>query len=109
MKLEKAFEKLKKAINKQENIIIVGKCKVKYEGRAASKLAQGERIIIIKEDRSFLVHQNKKHAAINYQPPKGRISTELKEGKLIIRAQRKKPKELLEAEFTEVFSLKHSN
>ncbi len=103
MELEKAFEKIKEAIEKQDNIIIVGKCKVKYEGRAASKLAQGERIVIIKEDRSFLVHQNKKLAAINYQPPKGRISAELNQGKLVIRAQRKKPKELLETEFTEVF------
>jgi len=106
MELKKAFEKLEKAIKKQDNIIIVGKCKVKYEGRAASKLAQGERIVIIKEDRSFLVHQNKKLAAINYQPPKGRISTELKSNSLIIRAQRKKPKELLEAEFTEIFFVK---
>jgi RecB family endonuclease NucS len=103
MELKKAYKQIKKAINQQDNIIIVGKCKVKYEGRAASKLAQGERIVIIKEDRSFLVHQNKKLAAINYQPPKGKLSTELKPGKLIVRAQRKKPKELLEVEFTKIF------
>ncbi len=103
MELQQAYEKIKKAIENQENIIIVGKCKVKYHGRAASKLAQGERIVIIKEDRSFLVHQNKKLAAINYQPPKGRISTEIKDGALIVRAHRKKPKELLETVFTEIF------
>ena len=103
MEIEEAYKKIKKAIEEQENIIIVGSCKVRYEGRAASKLAQGERIVIIKEDRSFLVHQNKKLAAINYQPPKGRISAELKDGALIVRAQRKKPKELLETIFNKIF------
>ena len=103
MELEKAFGTVEKAIKNKENLIIVGKCSVKYQGRAASKLAEGERDIFIKEDGSFLVHQNKNLAAINYQPPKGRLSTEMQDGALIIRAQRRKPKELLEAVFSNIF------
>jgi len=103
MELKKAFETVEKAIKNKENLIVVGKCSVKYQGRAASKLAEGERIVFIKEDGSFLVHQNKNLAAINYQPPKGRLSTEIQDGVIIIKAQRRKPKELLEAVFSNVF------
>lgn len=35
-------------------------CKVLYEGRALSELDWGERIILIKPDGSFLIHQDKK-------------------------------------------------
>ncbi len=66
-------------------------------------MASGERIIIIKSDGSFLVHQNKGMAAINYQPPKNnRIATELDGGTLAIKATRRSPKEVLEALFTSV-------
>ncbi|NYZ80029.1 DUF91 domain-containing protein, partial [Candidatus Micrarchaeota archaeon] len=74
MELKDAYELSKKAIDDKRNLIVVGECSVKYHGRAASKLSSGERIVIIKQDGSFLVHQNKNMAAINYQPPKGVVS-----------------------------------
>ncbi|NYZ79877.1 DUF91 domain-containing protein, partial [Candidatus Micrarchaeota archaeon] len=58
---------------------------------------------IVKQDGSFLVHQNKNMAAINYQPPKGNVSCELGDGTMTLRAQRSKPHEILEAIFTKVF------
>ena len=103
MDLKEAFKISENAVNMKENLIIVGECSVKYKGRAASKLALGERIVIIKQDGSFLVHQNKNLAAINYQPPKGLISCEMKDGSLVLKASRRKPEEVLEAVFTKVF------
>lgn len=114
MELKDAYDISRKAIEERRNLIVVGECAVKYHGRAASKLSSGERIVIVKQDGSFLVHQNKNMAAINYQPPRGNVSCELGDGTLTLRAQRSKPKELLEAIFTKVFfvnafSLKDDN
>jgi len=35
--------------------------------RAASKLSEGDRLLVIKQDGTFLVHQATKMHAINYQ------------------------------------------
>jgi len=101
MELAEAQAIVDDAVSARKMAIVVGECSVKYHGRAASKLSSGERVVIIKGDGSFLVHQNSGLAAINYQPPKGIITTELS-GTLAIRASRRKPAELLEAIFSRV-------
>jgi len=101
MELAEAKAVVDDAVSGRRMAIVVGECKVHYHGRAASKLASGERLVIIKGDGSFLVHQNKGMAAINYQPPKGLITTELGDT-LVVRASRQKPKEMLEAIFSKV-------
>ena len=82
---------------------MVGECRVRYEGRAASKLSEGDRLLIIKPDGTFLVHQGSKMAAINYQGPGAAITTAASEGGLTVTAQRLKPlKETIEVEFSRV-------
>ena len=58
-------------------LLCVGNCSVRYEGRAASKLSEGDRLLVVKHDGTFLVHQSTKMAAINYQGPGASVSTEL--------------------------------
>lgn len=48
--------------------IIVAECEIDYEGRAASSLSSGERIIIIKNDNTLLIHTENKLKPINYMP-----------------------------------------
>jgi RecB family endonuclease NucS len=62
---------------RRELVLVVGRCKVSYEGRAASKLSEGDRLLIIKHDGTFLVHQSAKMSAINYQGPGAFVSCEL--------------------------------
>jgi RecB family endonuclease NucS len=103
MNLDEAKAVIDSALSAKRTLVVVGECTVHYHGRAASKLASGDRIVLVKSDGSFLVHQNRGMAAINYQPPKGnRISTAFEGGALVLRAQRRSPKELLEAIFTKV-------
>src|SRR3989338_709944 len=89
-----------------EMSIVIGNCSIKYHGRAASKLSNGDRMLIIKSDGSFLVHQSRKMQAINYQSPGAIISTEIineVEGeKLLIKAEKSEPKELIEVKFLQV-------
>ena len=66
---EKAYELVEEAMRKRATIIVFAFCKVEYEGRALSQLNWGERIILIKPDGSFLIHQDKKVEPVNWQPP----------------------------------------
>ncbi|MBI5176518.1 endonuclease NucS [Candidatus Micrarchaeota archaeon] len=101
-------------------VMVVGGCKVKYVGRAASKLSEGDRLLLIKHDGTFLVHQSTKMAAINYQGPGARISTELsfdannpksrEPTELAVCAHRTLPnnaKEVIEVHFHSVLSACH--
>lgn len=81
---------------RKKTVLIAGPCVVKYHGRAGSKLAEGERLILIKRDGTFLVHQNEGFKPINYQPPGTRVSVNKENDELVIKARRRSPKELIE-------------
>ncbi len=92
------------ALTKQKVLIVAGNCTVDYEGRAASKLTWGERVLIIKADGSVLIHRRSGYEPVNWQPPRCRFRTSLEEeGKLLgILATRQKPKESLRLLFDEI-------
>jgi RecB family endonuclease NucS len=101
LKLEKTLEIIRKGLNKNL-ILVVGNCRVRYDGRAASKLSEGDRLLVIKKDGTFLVHQNTGMAAINYQGPGSVVSAELNDF-LKVKSERKgKIKEKIEVDFFRV-------
>ena len=59
MDLEQAQKRIKEAISRKDLLILVGECYVEYHGRAASKLPRGKRLLLIKGDNSFAIHQNR--------------------------------------------------
>jgi hypothetical protein len=84
------------AVAKQKMLILIGNCTVNYEGRAASKLTWGERVLMIKADGSVLIHRRSGYEPVNWQPPKSQFRVGLEEGKLLsVLATRQKPKESL--------------
>ncbi|MGP8127479.1 MAG: endonuclease NucS, partial [Candidatus Bathyarchaeia archaeon] len=72
--LSDAAEALGKAFRARSLAIIVGNCRVDYEGRASSTLEWGERIAMIKQDGSVLVHRPTGYEPVNWQPPKCMVS-----------------------------------
>ncbi len=103
MKFKDAKRVIDEALDKKKLAIVIGKCCVKYEGRAASKLSEGDRLLVIKPDGTFLVHQSTKMSAINYQGPGARVTTAVKGKKLVVLAHRRKPlTEIIEVEFSSV-------
>ena len=83
-------------------LTIFARCQVHYNGRAKSELGSGDRVILIKPDGSFLIHQNKKREPVNWQPPGSRVRLELRGGPRLI-SIRRKPYETLEVELEEVY------
>ncbi len=97
--LPEAAETLEKAFRARSLTIIVGNCRVDYEGRASSTLEWGERIAMVKEDGSVLVHRPTGYEPVNWQPPKCMMSLKLDDGALVVNASRPQPKETVSIEF----------
>ena len=79
---------------KKATIVLAARCSIEYEGRATSQATKAERLIIIKEDGTLLIHEGRGRNPLNWQP-KAHIIAETNEDRAIIRALRIHPKERL--------------
>jgi len=103
--VERAVLLVREALSKRKALLMVGNCWVDYRGRASSKLEPGERIVILKEDGSLLVHRPVGYEPVNWQPP-GCVFQAGAVGKVLqIRAVRGKPRESVRISFDSVFLL----
>jgi len=92
----------REAISQRRTLLVVGNCWVNYFGRAKSKLEPGERILIIKEDGSLLVHRSVGYEPVNWQPPGCIFHVQARNNILEIRAVRQKPRESVNVFFDRV-------
>ena len=106
---EDAYDLIDEALRKRATIVIFACCKVNYEGRALSELNWGERIIMIKPDGAFLIHQEKKVEPVNWQPPKSRTRSYIKNDNLFLESHRRSPKELLSVEIKKIQFISYAN
>ncbi len=100
--LPDAGEAIEKALFQKRTLIIAGNCHVHYSGRARSTLDPGERLLIIKEDGSLLVHRPVGYEPVNWQPAGSVFHVQIKPGELEIHGVRQKPRESVRITFTEV-------
>ncbi|MEK6970532.1 MAG: endonuclease NucS [archaeon] len=96
LSLPQAKERLDQALARKDLIMLVGDCEVNYLGRAASNLPMGSRLLLIKGDGSFAIHQNRLLRPTNYLMSHS-WSTTLNEEKntLVVTATKRTPKETL--------------
>jgi RecB family endonuclease NucS len=83
----------------------MGKCEVRYQGRARSLLSHGERLVILKPDGTLLIHTATKAKPVNWQPPGATFSVSLSEGRLVLASYRLKPEEIVRITFEKVAML----
>lgn len=100
--IEEAEKIVKEALSQHKTLLVVGNCWVHYRGRASSKLEPGERILIIKEDGSLLVHRSAGYEPVNWQPPGCIFHTQTHGNVLEIHAVRQKPPETVQVFFDKV-------
>jgi len=103
--LQDAHEALRKALEGGETVLLACRCVVDYRGRASSKLTPGDRIVMVKQDGSILVHRPYGYEPVNWQPPGSIFSTSVEGGELLIRAVRPRPREELVIRISEVHLL----
>jgi hypothetical protein len=97
-----AEKTIREAVSQRKMLLVIGNCWVHYLGRARSKLEPGERILIIKEDGSLLVHRSVGYEPVNWQPPGCIFHVQAEDGNLEIRAVRKKPSESVKVFFDQI-------
>ena len=101
--IDEAAAILEKAFRSRSFVLVIGKCKVDYEGRASSTLSSGERITIIKQDGSVMVHRPYGYEPVNWQPPKCMMRvSQLDPGELTITASRPQPRETVAIGFQQI-------
>ncbi len=97
-----AEKTVREAVSQRKTLLVIGNCWVHYLGRARSKLEPGERILIIKEDGSLLVHRSIGYEPVNWQPPGCIFHVQAKDKILEIRAVRQKPRESVKVFFDKI-------
>jgi hypothetical protein len=80
-------------------LMLIGECIVDYRGRARSLLDWGERIVMIKQDDTVLVHQPVMREPVNWQPAGSLTAFRVKEHTLILRSHHTKPPEKMKIVF----------
>lgn len=100
--IDQALELLEKAISQKRLIQIIGSCYVEYYGRARSVLTEGERLIILKRDGAILVHKESGVEPVNWQPPGATLKVTQESDKLVLSANRAKPRETVRIDFSTI-------
>lgn len=83
-------------------LLVMGECIVDYHGRAKSLLDWGERLIMIKQDGTVLVHQPVMREPVNWQPTGSITEFITKDNQLILNCRHLKPPEKMKVAFRQL-------
>ena len=108
-KLTEAAAAIEKALTQRRTLIVAGNCQVHYTGRAKSTLEPGERLLIIKEDGSLLVHRPVGYEPVNWQPAGSVFHVQSKDNALEVHGVRQKPRESVRVTFDAVYMVSALN
>ncbi len=99
VKIDPTFQEAESIISKSSRgcfTVLIADCRVDYRGRSSSKMGWGERVVLLKPDGSVLIHRRTGFEAANWQPPGCCITFSQRESELVVRADRRRPRETLE-------------
>ncbi|MBI4447920.1 endonuclease NucS [Candidatus Woesearchaeota archaeon] len=97
------------ALKKNDVLVLVVNCVIDYDGRAQSHLPSGDRIIIIKSDKSLLVHQPKGSSPINYMKAHSQHELAKNDNQFLIESKNQEFKEYLTITINKVYSFNAYN
>jgi len=80
-------------------LLLLGDCMVDYHGRAKSLLDWGERLIMIKQDGTVLVHQPIMREPVNWQPTGSITEFKAKDDHLVMHCRHLQPPEKMKITF----------
>ncbi len=87
------------------SLIVIGDCMVDYRGRAQSFLDWGERILLIKQDETVLVHRPTMREPVNWQPAGSTTSWKVENNRLVLRCRHSQPPEKMKVVFRSQIAL----
>lgn len=93
---------LNDAVRRRETLVFAASCEIRYSGRAESKIAEGQRIFVVKSDGALLVHQPTGNAPLNYMKPDTAHSFYVDGDQLWLKSTNIVLKEFLEAKINKI-------
>ncbi|HYD03137.1 MAG TPA: endonuclease NucS [Alphaproteobacteria bacterium] len=90
------------ALERNETVIIGASCEVSYYGKVESYLHTGDRIIIVKNDKTILVHQPSGVNPINYMKEGTEVKITVENDKIILKAKHLFLKDFLDAKIHKI-------
>jgi len=95
----------KEALDKNHSAIFNCECSINYSGRAESHLPKGDRTIIIKSDKTLLVHQPTGNNPINYMKEKTKHVLSNSSNSVVLQSVNLPMKEYLDITINKVYFL----
>ncbi len=93
---DRIAEDINQALSSSETVTLGCRCEVRYSGRAESFLPEGDRLVIIKGDKTLLVHQPDGSNPVNYMKAQSAHEAGVKEGSLVLKSRNISQKEYLD-------------
>lgn len=97
-----ALSVLENALDSDLLVTVFGTCRVDYDGRAASTLDTGDRLLVLKPDGTVLVHTDEGQKPVNWQPPGCTHDLSEDNGVVVVKSHRESPTERLEVTFERI-------
>ena len=103
MDLKDFRKKFNEAILSNKTISFYCECEINYSGRAEAKLGIGERLIVVKSDNTFLIHQENGSNPINYMKANSHIKISEQKNGIVIESYNPDYKDYLDVFIHKVF------
>lgn len=94
--------KINESVSKNQSLVIAARCKVRFNGRAESFIEEGDRIILIKPDKTLIVHQPQGNNPVNYLKPGASHKAIVVDGLLNIKSRNLQLKEYMDITISKV-------
>lgn len=102
MKWESFATLIEHTTNKNASLLAFIHCKIRYSGRAEAELDWGDRMLVIKQDNTLLLHQPENGNPINYLRAGSKIDVRVEKEAIILEAENSQSKDYILVEITEV-------
>ena len=104
-----AYTLINEGLDKKSMIILLAKCHVEYNGRARSKLDTGDRLIVMKKDGTFMIHQELNLDPVNWQAAGCKNSVKLNDDTIVLTSKKTKPTEEIIVYIDQTYSVTYYN
>ncbi len=91
------------ALERRESVVFGCNCTIRYSGRAESYLAAGDRIVVIKQDGTLLVHQPEGSTPANYMKNGSSHTVNFRDAKIYFKSQNLDLKEFMDIEIFNIY------
>lgn len=102
---DETVEAVREALRRNEVLTLYCSCSITYSGRAEARLGEGERVVLVKQDNSVLIHQPVDSTPVNYMKDGSSIDVSVDDDALVLESRNLADKDFLEVEVSEVFNV----